>query len=565
MQPFASVLAPMLKAYPELTEDDLPLSAPPNLTLGDVAVPMFLAAKKRGTAPVVFAKEVAASVAFGPEVISVAATGPYLNLKLDRPAFAKSIVAAMLADGDRYGSNRSGRGMRALIEHTSINPNASPHVGRARNAMIGDALARLFRFEGYDVEVHYYVNDMGRQIGLLVLIADEIEDLSFDAILDAYVRANARAKEDAAFAEQGYALLAKMEEGDPDAQARFRRITDLCLQGQLAVLARLGATYDVFDRESEYLKDPRLDVVLDALRARGALFTDDEARLVVDLAKLGHTAEEGRYFVLMRANGSSMYGYRDLAYTIDKGEMGADVNLIVLGEDHKLYAQQLGMILEAAGHKAPEAVYYSYILLKEGKMSTRQGNVVLLSDFLDQAAALAADRVAEQCHDITPEEQQTIAEQVAVAAIRFAVLRVNANKNVIFDMDAALSFQGDTGPYVQYSCARINSILRKHGRPLPDAPGAAFPLAADAEWALLTRMAAFPGVVDTALRQRTCAPIAGLALDFARAFTTFYHECPVLHAGDPALMQARLLLCRAALQTLRNALQILGIEAPERM
>jgi len=565
VQPFASVLAPMLKAYPELTEDDLPLSAPPNLTLGDVAVPMFLAAKKRGTAPVVFAKEVAASVAFGPEVISVAAAGPYLNLKLDRPAFAKSIVAAVLADGDRYGSNRSGRGMRALIEHTSINPNASPHVGRARNAMIGDALARLFRFEGYDVEVHYYVNDMGRQIGLLVLIADEIEDLSFDAILDAYVRANARAKEDAAFAEQGYALLAEMEEGDPDAQARFRRITDLCLQGQLAVLARLGATYDVFDRESEYLKDPRLDVVLDALRARGALFTDDEARLVVDLAKLGHTAEEGRYFVLMRANGSSMYGYRDLAYTIDKGEMGADVNLIVLGEDHKLYAQQLAMILETAGHKAPEAVYYSYILLKEGKMSTRQGNVVLLSDFLDQAAALAGERVAEQCHDITPEEQQTIAEQVAVAAIRFAVLRVNANKNVIFDMDAALSFQGDTGPYVQYSCARINSILRKHGRPLPDAPGAAFPLAADAEWALLTRMAAFPGVVDTALRQRTCAPIAGFALDFARAFTTFYHECPVLQAGDPALVEARLLLCRAALQTLRNALHVLGIEAPERM
>lgn len=565
MQPFASVLAPMLKAYPELTEDDLPLSAPPNLRLGDVAVPVFLAAKKRGTAPVHFAKEAADSVAFGPDVIAVAAAGPYLNLKLDRPAFAKRIVASVLADGDRYGSNRSGRGMRALIEHTSINPNASPHVGRARNAMIGDALARLFRFEGYDVEVHYYVNDMGRQIGLLVLIADEIEDLSFDAILDAYVRANARAKEDAAFAGQGYALLAKMEEGDPDTQARFRRITDLCLQGQLAVLARLGAAYDVFDRESQYLKDPRLDAVLDALRVRGALFTDDEARLVVDLARLGHTAEEGRYFVLMRANGSSMYGYRDLAYTIDKEEKGADVNLIVLGEDHKLYAQQLAMILEAAGHKAPEPVYYSYILLKEGKMSTRQGNVVLLSDFLDQAAALAGERVAEQCHDIPPEEQQSIAEQVAVAAIRFAVLRVNPNKNVIFDMDAALSFQGDTGPYVQYSCARINSILRKHGRPLPDAPGAAFPLAADAEWALLTRMAAFPGVVDTALRQRTCAPIAGFALDLAHAFTTFYHECPVLQAGDPALVEARLLLCRAALQTLRNALQILGIEAPERM
>lgn len=565
MQPFASILTPILEAYPALTADDLPLGAPPNLALGDVAIPMFIAAKKCGSAPAPFAKEVAGKVSFGAEVTQVTAAGPYCNLKLDRAAFAKTIVAAALAEGDGFGASRSGEGRRALIEHTSINPNASPHVGRARNAMIGDALARLFRFEDYKVEVHYYVNDMGRQIGLLVLIADEIEDLNFDEILDAYVRANARAKEEPAFAEQGYALLAKMEEGDPDAQARFHRVTDLCLKGQLAVLARIGASYDAFDHESVYLKDPRLDAVLAALRAKDALFTDKEERLVVDLSKLGHSAEEGRYFVLMRANGSSMYGYRDLAYTIDKVEKGADINLIVLGEDHKLYAQQLAMILETAGHQAPEAVYYSYILLKEGKMSTRQGNVVLLSDFLDQAAALAASRVAEQCHDITPEEQQTIAEQVAVAAIRFAVLRVNANKNVIFDMDAALSFQGDTGPYVQYSCARINSILRKYGKALPAAPGAVFPLAADAEWALLTRMAAFPGVVDTALRQRTCAPIAGFALDFARAFTTFYHECPVLSAGNQDLVEARLLLCRAALQTLRNALQILGIEAPERM
>ncbi len=564
MNPFDRLVAPILKLFPDLGEEDVAFTAPPNHDLGDVAVPMFLAARKLKSAPPKLAAQAAEEAAFGPAVTEATAAGPYLNLRLDRAAFAQEIVAGVLREGEQFGSNGAGQGVKVVIEHTSINPNASPHVGRARNAMLGDSISRLFRFEEHDVEVHYYVNDMGRQIGLLVLIAEELEGLGFEQILDAYVEANARAKADPAFAEEGYALLAKMEEGNPEAQAKFRAVTDLCLQGQLGVLERTGARYDVFDRESAYVGDKRLEQVLDALRTKGALFTDEDERLVVDLSKLGYEPEEGRYFVLMRANGSSLYGCRDLAYSIDKNEIGADVNLMVLGEDHKLYAQQMALILGAAGYPAPEPIYYSYILLRDGKMSTRQGKVVLLSDFLDQAEALAAERVAEQCKDLTPEEQQTIAQQVAVAAIRFAVLRVNPNKNVTFDMDAALSFQGDTGPYVQYCCARICSILRKYdGEDLE--PAGEFPVETDAEWALLTKIAEFPGVVAGALRQRATAPVAVFVLDLAHLFATFYHECPVLTADSPAMVQARIAVCRATLQTLVNALGILGIEAPERM
>ena len=565
MNPFERITAALLAAFPELDAADITLSSPPNLDLGDIAVPMFLPARKLKTSPPKVAAQAKESVKFGPEVASVAVAGPYLNLKLDRSRVGRHIVSEVLAQGGRFGSNRLGQGQRVVIEHTSINPNASPHVGRARCAMIGDSLTRLFRFEGHEVEVHYYVNDMGRQIGLLVLIADELDTLSFDKVLDAYVQANARAESDEDFAARGYALLVKMEEGDPETQAKFRAVTGLCLKGQLEVLGRIGAAYDVFDIESRYVKDPRLEDVLEALRARDALFTDEKQRLVVDLAKLGYVQEEGRYFVLMRANGSSMYGYRDLAYTIDKMELGADIDLIVLGEDHKLYFQQLSLILDAAGHKAPEPIYYSYILLKEGKMATRQGKVVLLADFLDRAATLAAERVAEQCTELSPDEQQAIARQVAVAAIRFAVLRVNANKNVTFDMEAALSFQGDTGPYIQYSCARINSILRKYLGDVPDAPEDTFRADTDAEWALLAKLAEFPSVVAGALEQRTCAPIAVYTLELARLFTTFYHECPVLTADTPAQVQARIQICRATRQTLENALAILGIEAPERM
>lgn len=565
MNPFESLIAPILAAFPELSAGDISVGTPPKLDMGDVAIPMFLAAKKLKSPPPKLAAEAAEKVQFGPEVTEAKPMGPYLNLRLDRGAIGRKIVAGVLESGEKFGSNGLGQGKKVVLEHTSINPNASPHVGRARNAMIGDSLARLFRFEDHDVEVHYYVNDMGRQIGLLVLIAEELQDLTFDQILDAYVEANERAKTDEAFAQAGYDLLAKMEQGDPETQKKFTAVTDLCLKGQLEVLTRLGGTYDVFDHESKYVKDARLDALVEKLKEKDAVFIDDDKRLVVDLSKIGHELEEGRYFVLLRGNGSSMYGFRDLAYTLDKQALGADINMMVLGEDHKLYAQQLNLILAAAGHPVPEPIYYSYILLKDGKMSTRQGKVVLLSDFLDEAATLAQERVAEQCTDLTPEEQQVIAEQVAVAAIRFSILRVTPNKNVIFDMEENMKFVGDTGPYIQYSCARINSMMRKHEGDVPDTPGDVFPTTADAEWALLTKIADFPGIVAGALNQRTCAPIANYTLELARLFSSFYNDCPVLKAETPELMTARLQLCKATLQTLKNALGILGIVAPERM
>ena len=564
MKVFEPVAAAILKAFPELDAGDLVFVPPPKLELGDIALRMFEVGRKLCLSPIVAAEQIGTKVDFGPAVREVSAAGPYVNFRLNRGVFGRGIVQRILEEGGAFGSNGSGRGRRVLIEHTSINPNADPHVGRGRCAMVGDSLVRLLRFEGYDVEVHYYVNDMGRQMGLLVLVCDDLEHLSFNQILHRYVQANARAEQEPEFAAQGYALLAKMEERDPETLARFRAVTDLCLKGQLAVLARLGAMYDVFDYESKYLQDPRLERVLDALREKGALFTDEEQRLVVDLQRLGHDRDEGRYFVLMRANGSSMYGYRDLAYAIDKLERGADLNLIVLGEDHKLYAEQIARILSAAGIPAPEAMYYSYILLREGKMSTRQGKVVLLSAFLDEATARAAEKVEEQCVDLSPEERKVIAAQVAVAAIRFSILRVSPNKNVTFDWESSLSFTGDTGPYVQYSCARINSILRKFG-PVPETLPDPFPTDTDAEWALLLNLASFPEVVAGAVHQRTTSPIAQFALETARLFTTFYHDCPVIQADTETLRTARAQLCMAARTTLRNALSLLGIEAPERM
>jgi len=425
-------------------------------------------------------------------------------------------------------------------------------------------VVRILRFEGYDVEVHYYVNDIGRQIALLVLACDDLEAMRFDDMLDVYKKANARAEAEPEFAEQGYALLAQIEEGDEETRRRFRAVTDLCLEGQVAILGRLGIGYDCYDHESNYVRDPRLETVLEALRAKEAVFTDEEERLTVDLSKLGHPHDEGRYVALFRSNGSSLYAFRDLAYSIDKIEQGADLNLIVLGEDHRLYMQQIALILAAAGIPAPEPVYYSHIALREGRMATRDGTVVLLSDFLDEATARAGEKVEAQWNDLDAGKRKAIAEKVAVAAIRFAILRVGANKGIVFDWESSLSFSGDTGPYVQYSCARISSILRKFGA-LPDDVAPEFPVETDAEWALLAKLASFPDVVETAARQRSCSPVAQFALETARAFTTFYHECPVLEAPTDTGRAARVQMCTATRTVLENALGLLGIDALERM
>ena len=564
MELYRSIIESVTQAIPEIAAEDLAVAPPPKLGMGDLAMRTFDAARKLEMPPPQLAQRIVDEVSFGPEVIEAKAAGPYVNFRLDRAHYGKQIVQDVLANGNTYGTLNTGAGQRALVEHTSINPNASPHVGRARNAMIGDSLVRMLRFEGYDVETHYYVNDMGKQIALLALVCDDPSKKTFDEMLELYVEANKRAEEDPEFEAQAFALLQKMEEKDPETQQRLFAVTELCLQGQLMVLARLGIGYDVFIRESQFVQDKRLEDLCNILRERGALFTDEDDREVVDLQKIGHPHDEGRYFVIMRANGSSLYGYRDLAYTLEKAERGADLNLIVLGEDHKLYAEQLRLILATADKVAPEPVYYAYILLKEGKMSTRQGKVVLLSEFLDEATSRAFTRIDEQWEDLPDAEKKAIAAKVAVAAVRFAILKVGSNKNVIFDWDTSLSFTGDTGPYVQYSCARIASILRKLETEVTSAPDS-FPIEHDEEWALLTQIASFGEVVQNGVDQRSPAPIAQFALETARAFTGFYHACPVVNADTDEQRETRAAVCAATLQTLKNALNLLGIEALERM
>ena len=535
----------------------LSVATPPDPSLGDLSVPCFPLARTLRRAPAQIAADLAVAVELPPAFRRVSADGAYLNFFIDPGDLIAGVVAAVRAAGASYGSNGTGIGRTALLEHTSINPNASPHVGRARNALIGDVLARLLRFEGYDLEVRYFVNDVGKQIALLVLAAGD-RQVPFAEILDLYVQANARLERDPDLERQTFDLLRKLEEGDADTRRRFDAIVDVCVAGQRAILEALDIRHDRFDKESEYLWSGRTREVIERLRATGRLSTDDEGRSVLDLDGYD-LPSRNPVVVLERSDGTSMYQLRDIAYTLDKIESGADRNLIVLGEDQRLHHRQLGAAIDLLGGQAPEVVHYAFLSLDDASMSTRSGNVVLLEEFMAEAVERAGRALAERGVAFDRER----AEAVAHGAVRYSILRVANEKMVRFDFEEALGFEGDTGPYLLYGHARMCALLRRHGQELPES--ADFSLLVDgAELELAKAVAGFPDAVERTLREASPHVAADYLYGLTRAFTAFYHACPVLDAPAP-LRDGRLLLVDAARQTLRNGMLVLGMRPLERM
>ena len=542
-------------------EVEVPLSTPPDSAMGDYAVPCFRLARQVGVAPVPLAAQIRDRLrqrdlaALG--IAKVEAHGPYLNVYLAQGDVAARVIGTILSAGAGYGARGTGLGRRALVEHTSINPNAPPHLGRARNAWIGDTLVRLLRFEGYALEARFFVNDVGRQIALLVLgVGDRRPD--FRELLEIYVATNRRLEREAGLEREVNLLLERLESGDRQTRAAFRRVVDISVRGMRERFADAGVCYDRFDYESDYLTPERHQQIVAQLRTTGKLFEDQHGRLALDLEGF-KLPSRNPVLVITRGNKTSLYVLRDMAYTLDKMAAAADLNLVVLGEDQKLYHRQLQAALELLGASAPAAVHYSFVLLGKGSMSTRQGNLVLLEDFVAEAKRKASAELTGRGHADDP----AVAKAVAYSALKYSFLRVANDKQVVFDWDAAMAFEGESGPYLLYSHARICSIVRKYGKPLPaSAEFAALEAAEERE--LIKLLAELPDQVARALRVRSPHVIAGYTFAVARQFSTFYHACPILQAPSP-LREARLLLAAATRQVLANGLTLLGIDALERM
>lgn len=543
----------------KLNVSEIVLTTPPDSKLGDIALPCFQFAKELRRSPADIANELKDKLIDINFIDKIEVTGGYLNFYVNRAVFIEETLNEIEEKKDSYGSSMSGCGKKALIEHTSINPNASPHVGRGRNALIGDVIARLLKFEGYNVNVHYFVNDIGKQIAKLLLGVAGKKNVGFKDLLDIYVQINKDVEENPKLEDEVFKLLYKLENGDQEIKEKFRNIVDICIKGQTDILGELGIKYDTFTYESNYIWSKRVYEILEQFKNTGKLEEDTEGRLVLDQEEY-HLPMKAPYLVLTRKDKTSLYPLRDIAYTIDKIKTNSDKNIVVLGEDQKLYFQQIRAALDVIGYDAPTPVHYSFVLLTDGKMATRKGNVVLLEDFMKEALSKAINNI-EQRYGTYDEKT---AKSIAYGAVKYAFLKIANDRNVTFDLDTALSFEGDSGPYLQYSYARINSILKKYGKELPREVDYSL-LKEPIEFELVKELSNMQPVVKRALEETSPHIISNYVYALTKKFSLFYHECSVMNADSEELMKARLILIDAVKQVIKNCLWLIGMDTVEVM
>ena len=531
-------------------EIEMVLETPPNLELGNYAFPCFILSKKLKKAPDEIAKELAKKLEKSiKEIEKIEASGPYLNFFVNKKKLAEHFINIT----DNYGRQKQNE--KIILEHTSVNPNASPHIGRTRNSIIGDSIYRILTFLGNKVERHYYVNDVGKQIAMLALVFNERDN--FNSLLEKYVQITKKIEKNPELEKKVFDLLRKFEHKDKETIKLFNKIVDTAVNGQKKIFSSIGIEFDYFDYESKYIEHGKQ--ILNDLEKTGKLFKDRENRFVLDLKNTPLTKKlKSPVMVLTRSDGTGLYVLRDIAYTIEKCKKWR--NILVLGEDQKVYFEQLKETLKLLNKPYPEVVHYSFVLLKGiGKMSTRRGEVVLLEEFLEHARKKAEEEIKKR-------STKGDAMKVAIAAVKYSMLRNENNRNIIFDLQQSLNFEGNTGPYLQYSYARASSIIKKSklnkNKIKLDSKIKIPESLTNQEILLLSKISKFPETVELANKFMNPSIIANYSYELAKTFNEFYHSCKVIGDKNEAF---RLKLLDAFRKTLNNSLYLLGIEVMEEM
>ena len=499
----------------------------------------------------------------GSYIGEVNASGPYINFHAGRHYLNKT-VASVLEEKEKFGCGTPKN--KILLEHTSANPNGPLHVGHIRNSIIGDTLARILKRAGYEVEVQYYVNDMGRQIAVVSWACERFElDLSRKsdaAIADVYIKANVELDKTPEYVKEIDALMEKVEVGDIETIERFDKAVSLAIAGIKETLLRLNVAHDKFVNESRFIKSGAVHDIVEQIKATGRT-KEDKGALVVDLSDYGFE----KTLVIQRSNGTSLYTTRDLAYHEWKAGQ-ADRIIDVLGADHKLISGQLKATLNAIGVKEPEVVIFEFVSLPEGSMSTRRGQFISADDLFDRIIEAAFEQVETRRPETSYEFKKQVAEMVGMGAVRYDIVRVSPEKSTVFNWKEALDFEKQGAPYIQYSHARACSILEKAKEEAAwDPSGEIEPslLIEDSEIDLIKKMAMFDSIIDLAARELKPHVLAIYARELADAFNQFYRFVPVIAAEDESVRAARLALVDCARIVLANSLDTLGIAAPESM
>ncbi len=513
----------------------------------------FDLAKIRKLPPSQIAETLALEISKDPDLepVTVEAKGPYLNFHVP-----VSDLQDALRDAIRPGYGTLPlRNERVVLEHTSANPNGPLHVGHIRNSIIGDTLARCFRKAGYTLDVQYYVNDMGRQIAIVVWGIDRLEsgevgnEKPDHQIARVYIQANRELEAEPGLIAGVETHMRLVEAGHTETTGKFRSAVSRCLDGFRVTMSRLNVCHDRFVWESDFVRNGDTKKLLGRIRHLPQYRADGD-KVALDLSGEGFEKE----YVLRRSDGTSVYAARDLAYHIWKGR-NFDRVIDVLGADHKLIGSQLRTTLRILGEKPPEIVHFEFVSLPEGSMSTRAGKFVSADELMDEVTRQAFSEVTVRRPELAEEARWGIASAVAIGAIRYDIVKISPEKATVFDWKEALNFERQSGPYIQYAYARACSILEKAGN-----FENAYELANEHEIGVARQIAKFPTVIEAVVKELKPQLLAAYARELADLFNAFYHFEPVIKS-EGITRQSRLTLVKAVKNTLKESLETLGINA----
>ena len=554
------------------------LEYPPDKSMGDIALPCFRLSKVLRRSPVQIAEALAAALS-DPEFSEVSVAGGYLNIKIDLQAFSKRVVSDIERLGESYGSPKTGEGKTVVLDYSSPNVAKPFHIGHLGTTVIGHSLKLLHEFAGYKCVGINYLGDWGTQFGKLIvaykLWGDErtVREGGVDELVKLYVKINnaIKAEEDASVAglseeeaqgkkhsdlgDRSRAEFRKLEDGDKENLALWRWFVDVSLEEYQKTYKLLGIEFDSYKGESFYTD--KMPAQVELLRKMGLLEIDDGAS-IVNLDKYNMPV-----CLILKRDGTTLYPTRDIAAAVyRKGEYKFDKAIYVTSAAQSLHFAQWFKVVELMGyewHGQLVHVPYGTVSINGAKLATRTGNVILLKDLFEEAISRVYEIAKEKNTDEA--ECRRIAERVGVGAVVFYYLSNNRMRDINFVMEEALSFDGNTGPYVQYTYARACSVLEKAGYEgaMTDA------VLGEPECELAKVLATFPERVNIALADYEPSVITRYILDLAAAFNHFYHECKIANCEDGALRNSRLALTAAAKRVLGTALHLICLESPEKI
>ena len=555
----ASELAKVIEGLDQETILNL-LEQPKSSDLGDIAFPAFSLAKIERKAPQAIAADIAEKIDAS-HFEKVVATGPYVNFFLDKSKISDHVIKSVIEAGADYGQQDEGHGGNITIDLSSPNIAKPFSVGHLRSTVIGDALSNIFRKMGYNTIKINHLGDWGKQFGLLMVAykkwgsKEAVEANPIDELLKLYVRINAEIENDPALDEEGRLWFKKLEDGDPEATELWQWFRDESLVEFNRIYKLLGVEFDSLNGEAFY--NDKMDEAVQILEEKG-LLKESKGASIVELDDVNLPPA-----MIKKSDGATLYITRDIATAIYRARTYNFVkNIYAVGQEQSNHFRQLKAVLKKMGFDwSDDMVHVDFGLVTKNrqKLSTRKGNIILLEPTLQEAISRAKAQIEEKNPEL--ENKEEVAHAVGVGAVKFYDLKTDRRNGYDFDLEAMVSFEGETGPYVQYAYARIQSILRKAN--FTPSTDATYSLSDPESWEIIKLLQDFSRVVKRAAENYDPSLIAKYAINLAQAFNKYYAHTRILDESPER--ESRLALSYSTAVVLKEALRLLGVDAPEKM